>query len=217
MLDGRHVLPALGHEILVESIGLIRGAGLDEARAVALLTVRVEGELAYDEELAADIGEGAVGLAVFVREDTEAADFLDHAVRELLSICLGDAEEDEEAAADAADLFTVDRDGGVFDDLDDTSHNFSPVYFMKRRRGRCRCTRKPDLGQIGVYIRGIGAQSSHLLELIQFAVVVVVDAGEGRFDGGLVSVECVAEGLKRVVVVAELGVEVAHQHDGILR
>ena len=80
------------------------------------------------KQLAADIGEGAVGLAVFVREDTEAADFLDHAVRELLSICLGDAEEDEEAAADAADLFTVDRDGGVFDDLDDTSHNFSPVY-----------------------------------------------------------------------------------------
>ena len=117
MLDGRHVLPALGHEILVESIGLLLGTGLDEARAVALLAVRIEGELAHDEQLAGDIGEGAVGLAVFVREDPESADFLDHAVRERLGIRFGDAEEDEEAAADAADLFTVDRDGGVVDDL----------------------------------------------------------------------------------------------------
>lgn len=72
-------------------------------------------------------------------------------------------------------------------------------------------------GQIGVYIRDIGARASYLLELIQFLIVVIVDAGEGRFDGGLVGVERVAEGLERVVVVAELGVEVAHQHDGILR
>ena len=126
MLDGRHVLPALGHEILVESIGLLRGTGLDEARAVAFLTVRIEGELAHDEQLATDIGEGAVGLAVFVREDPEAADFLHHAVRELLGICFGDAEEDEKAATDAADLFTVDRDGGVVDDLYNTSHMASP-------------------------------------------------------------------------------------------
>ena len=32
-----------------------------------------------------------------------------------------------------------------------------------------------------------------------------------------VGVEGVAEGLERVVVVAELGVQVAQQHDGILR
>ena len=93
MFDGRPVLPALGHEILVESIGLLRGTGLDEAWAVSLLTVRIEGELAHDEQLAADIGEGAVGLAVFVREDPESADFLHHAVRERLGIRFGDAEE----------------------------------------------------------------------------------------------------------------------------
>ena len=42
-------------------------------------------------------------------------------------------------------------------------------------------------GKLSIHSR-IGVRASYLLKLIQLAVVVIVDAGERRFEGGLVGV-----------------------------
>jgi hypothetical protein len=74
--------------------------------------------LGHDEDLAADLGERAVHLALLVFEHPEMEHLLGQPVVLAEPIVLADAHEQEEARPDPGDELTSDRDRGSGDALE---------------------------------------------------------------------------------------------------
>jgi len=111
-------------ELLVERDREVGLGGVVERRACAFLRAGEEGELADDEEAAADVGHGTVHLAGVVLEDAQTNEFLGEPLAVGLGVGGMDAEEHEQPGADGAGCFTSDGDGGGGDALDDGAHGW---------------------------------------------------------------------------------------------
>lgn len=79
---------------------MIRLAGGDEARTVALVDVAEERELGNRENLAVDVLEGKVHLAILIGEDAHARNLASGPSHLFLAIGIGHADEEDEALAD---------------------------------------------------------------------------------------------------------------------
>src|SRR5919198_2550975 len=106
---------ALGTECathsLVQALAVVRARGLNEARAVALARVAIDGEVADAQDLAADVLDREVHSALRVREDAKGEELAHELVRVLFGVVHVDAKEHEQAASDPRDLLAVDAHG----------------------------------------------------------------------------------------------------------
>jgi len=116
-------LDALGGERraegFVDRLGLLGRGRVGEARAVPLLGVGDQGELANDERRPAGVEQAAVEAAGLVLEDAEARDTAGEVPRASLVVVAGDAEEDAETGSDLTRRLALDADAGARDALDD--------------------------------------------------------------------------------------------------
>lgn len=83
--------------------------------------------------------------------------------------------------------------------------------------GRLEETQVPDGGN-AEQGDGVSFQQLHAAELPEFVVFAVIfepGLGQGLLKLLLVDVEIVAQGVERIVVVAQLHVDYAEQHQGI--
>ena len=136
------LFPAQGHELFIQGDGHLGPGGGQKVRAAALAAVAVQGELGYHQDFTVDGFQAPVHLAVLVLEDPQSRQF----VRQLhglgLGVVMGDAQQDQEAGADAADGFAVHGYGGAFHAGQHCSHgnivSFSVnilCFFSARRAG----------------------------------------------------------------------------------
>ena len=104
-----------GQELFVQGIAQFGTGGVGEAGAAALAAVAVEGELADNQDLAADGVQTAVHLAVLVFKDPQAQGLLGQVTAFLLGVVGAHAQQDQKTGADGAVDFAVNGDGCGFD------------------------------------------------------------------------------------------------------
>ena len=109
-------------DVLVQIIGQIRGAGIDERRAVAVVAVRVESELRDEKETSADIGEALIRFSFLVTEDAEPYELFYHTVGDLLRVSAANPDKYEESVIDRTDGLALDIDFGRGHSLDQKTH-----------------------------------------------------------------------------------------------
>ena len=107
-----------------------RAASENEGRAAP--AVRVQGELADDQDVSSDVGKGEVGFAVPVVEDAQPRDLVPEHADAVCVVFVPDTEQDDVAAPDGAFDIAVDRDACVRDALDKSPH--VPLLTGKQRR-----------------------------------------------------------------------------------
>jgi hypothetical protein len=93
-----------------------------EPGASSTTQVRVERELADQQEAAACLSDRSVGAAGIVLEVAQAEQLIRHAVDELLRVPAADPDQDHRARADRTDRLRADPHGGAADALDDKAH-----------------------------------------------------------------------------------------------
>lgn len=96
-----------------------------EARAHPGMGIRRQGELRHQQQAAAGIGQRAVHLAVFIRENPVAEQALAHALRLRFAIAGLHRNQSQKTRADAADGCAVHFHGRGGDALDQGNHRFT--------------------------------------------------------------------------------------------
>lgn len=160
-----------------------RRGGLDEAGPTALAAVAVQRELADNQHAAADLDDVTVHLAGFVLEDAQARQLVGEPFRLLGSVAMGDAQKDQQAAADLADDFAVDFDAGLGNSLQDGTHD---------GRFRTAIQPNPTSYQYNLEVSGRkGSQDGHE------APMAYKDKSSATFTGGSGQMAVMAELLHR--------------------
>ena len=95
----------------------------------------VKGELADDQHVAANIGEGVVHQSVVVVEDAQSGDLAAEPLDVFGGVSVLDAEQHDEAKADFTAHLVADGDRGFARPLDDYPH-------VGGRISECRCRRE---------------------------------------------------------------------------
>jgi hypothetical protein len=96
-----------------EELAIARRRGAREARAQSAIGIGRQGELRHGEELAADVLQGQVHLALPVGKDAVSEHTLGEAHGFGSTVAALDADQREDALADGRDVGAVDRDLGV--------------------------------------------------------------------------------------------------------
>ena len=120
--DGHSLLcNKLGY-FFVELIGQIRFGGVVESGAAAFSAVAVQGEIADEQDFAADIKQAPIHLSGFVGEDTQVHELFSYKFGILDSIIFTDTEIDQETFVDSADCLAVNFNLCLQNSLYDDSH-----------------------------------------------------------------------------------------------
>jgi hypothetical protein len=101
------------HEFREKPLAVGRRRGAREAGPQAARCIGSQRELRHGEQLAADVLERQVHLALRVGKDAVGQHALGKALRFRLAVAALDADEGEDAAANGGDVGAVDRDPGV--------------------------------------------------------------------------------------------------------
>ena len=122
------LLVHLGEEQLIGIHREGRFGRLDEAGAVALAGVAVEGELADHQRRVPEVPGAEVEFIVFVLENAQARAFIGQLGHDVEGIGILHPQQDDKAGADGPRLAAVDPDRGGGYRLNDCTHGLLPLF-----------------------------------------------------------------------------------------
>ena len=177
-----------GDEFFVEGDRGLGAGGVQKLGAAALAAVAVERELRNDHDLAADLVEREVDLAVSVFKKTERAELVGKLDGLGLGIVVCDGEEDEKAPADGARFPLVNGDAGALNAHEDCFHGGSPYRLFAELGAQSLA---------GLLVAGLAEQREHILLVgLDTGLIEGIDAEQiaGQTAGELKEVNELAEG-----------------------
>ena len=116
-----------GDELLIHSLGLNRGRGVNKTRATALPAIAVKCELAHHEYRSTRFDQRTIHLSFVVFKYPHVDNLVCEPVEFLFRIRRGDAEQDQQTGGDLAGCFSVDYHLGPAYSLNTRSHGVEDI------------------------------------------------------------------------------------------
>jgi hypothetical protein len=109
-------------KMLIKAVRQCCRSRICKRRAIALAPVAVQSELRNDQDFAAAVADGAIHLALIIRENAQIPDLVGKRIGVFFRILFADAKQDAKAGADLTDRFLPYANGGFGDSLHNGTH-----------------------------------------------------------------------------------------------